>query len=108
VTICHRHVEPFVETDTGREDTNLYFRRQYYLGRNLGIELHPVDRWAQFCISALSSAWEVGELLGVHNPDDAAIRTERARVLTRLKLGEPVLGHSVERVERVHLERKAA
>lgn len=88
VKVAHERVEPFVQTPTGLVSSNLYFARGYYLGRNLGVVLTPFDRWIQFCISALSTAWDLAGLVGWSNPDEAEIAVIRERVLTRIAADE--------------------
>lgn len=89
VKICHQRIEPMVRTPRGWEDTNVYFRHGHHWGSNLGVTLRPIERFTQFCISALSSTWDFLELFGIENPDEAKIAALRDVLTERLARGEP-------------------
>lgn len=87
VKVGHEVVEPELQLEGGAEDSNVYFRRGYYLARDLGCAVSPLDRVIQFCIAPLSVVQDGLALFGLRLRLERAIERERARVLARLSRG---------------------
>lgn len=85
VGVGHGKLEPWIDVGGQREDSNVYFRRGYYLGRDVGAEVHRIDGLIQFCIAPLAVAQDVLLLAGLRASFQQAIEAERARVLQRIE-----------------------
>lgn len=96
VGVGHGKLEPWIDVGGQREDSNVYFRRGYYLGRDVGAEVHGIDGLIQFCIAPLAVAQDVLLLAGSRGSFQRAIEAERARVLRRLERGLAPLADGVE------------
>lgn len=105
VKLCHEKVEPFVETPHGLVSSNVYFERSYFLGKNLGVNVTFFDAWIQFCISPLSTTWDLLELAGFSNPDQPEIDRVRAKVLESVRLGAPLFTEAELEDPRLTLQR---
>lgn len=93
VAVGHQKLEPWLATAEGREDSNLYFRRGYYLGRDIGAPVNGLDAFIQFCIAPLSVAQDALLCAGLRRSLQSAIDDERERVTARIERGEaPLLG----------------
>lgn len=88
VVVGHEKVEPLIRTDQGREDSNLYFRRHYYLARNWGIETSLGDLLAQFNIAPLAVVQDLMVLFGFGRQRQARIERKQAEILDRIDAGK--------------------
>ncbi|MBK8256106.1 MAG: hypothetical protein IPK82_25985 [Polyangiaceae bacterium] len=89
VVVGHEKLERLVETGTGTEDSNVYFRRGYYLGRNLGVSVTHVDHLIQFCIAPLSVVQDALSSVGFRRGLQERIVTQRTGIELRLADGAP-------------------
>ena len=91
VVIGHLRLEGTLPVGGHRDDTNLYFRRGYYLGRGLGAATGRLDPLVQFCIAPLAVVQDVLAGLGFRRELQGAVASERGRVLERIAQGVPPL-----------------
>jgi hypothetical protein len=89
-------LEPHVLVAGAREDTNVYFRRGYFLALKLGIKASVLDTIIQFSISPLAEVQHVFEWLGLRRGLEDAVADERQHVLARLERGAPFADESRE------------
>ncbi len=94
VVVGHVRIEPALATEGGPEDSNLYFRRGYYLARDLGTEVGVLDALVQFTIAPLSVVQDGLALLGLRRRLEHDVALERARLVSRLARGEAPLAVS--------------
>ncbi len=95
VVIGHRVLEPPLDVDGAREDSNVYFRRGFYLGTDLGTELTLLDRLNQFQIAPLSVVFELLFLCGLRR--DLKERVEEEASSIRDRLAKSGVAFSAER-----------
>ena len=85
VVIAHGELEPQLDVGTQhREDSNLYFRRRYFLAHHLGTRVGPLDALVQFSIAPLAVVQDALVLVGLRHSLERAIAGERARVPDRI------------------------
>ncbi len=92
VGVAHQRFEPAVRVGGASEDSNLYFRRGYYLGRSLGAPVGTLDAVIQFCIAPLAIVQDGLALLGLRCELQEQIVRERERILERIARGEAPIG----------------
>ena len=91
VVFGHGRIEPDVDVDGRRLDSNVYFRRSYYITREVGSETRSIDALVQFCIAPLSVVQDALVTLGLRRGLERAVIDERQRLLRRLAEGAPPL-----------------
>ncbi len=85
--VAHRWLEPTLVLPDGPQDSNLYFRRSYMTGANLGTTIRRLDRVVQFCIAPLAVVQDACVLLGARLPLERSIEAETLRIRLRLAAG---------------------
>ena len=75
-----------------QEDSNLYFRRGYYVGSNLGTKTTVVDRIAQFCISPLALVLDCAWQWGFRSELGDKVSVQKNIIIERLAAGASPLG----------------
>lgn len=84
VVVGHEKIEPPIRVGGGAEDSNLYFRRGYYLGRGWGLPVGLLDSLIQFSIAPLSVVQDILVVVGLRRGLQARIEAERAAILEHL------------------------
>jgi hypothetical protein len=87
VLVGHQRFEPQLFIAGSMGDSNLYFRRGYYLARCLGRQISWLDRVVQFCIAPLAVVQDALELVGLRAGLGRDVATVRAQLLARLERG---------------------
>jgi uncharacterized membrane protein YGL010W len=96
VIVGHGRIEPKVVVSGRLEDSNLYFRRRYYLARGLGRDVAWLDVLVQFSVAPLSVVQDCLALVGLRHELEEEIGRERADVLARLAHGAAPLSESLD------------
>ncbi len=91
VLVGHTRFEQKLVVGGAVEDSNLYFRRRYYLARGLGRAVGPADVLVQLSIAPLSVVQDLLVLAGLRRELEGEIERERERVLDRLRQASPPL-----------------
>jgi uncharacterized membrane protein YGL010W len=87
VELGHVKFEPWLQLGPKREDSNVYFRRSYFVARDLGCRVTATDVLVQFLIAPLSSTQDALSWLGLRTSLTRAIDAERDRIVDRLRRG---------------------
>ena len=91
VVMGHERFEPLLQVGAQREDSNLYFRRRYYLAQNLGTAARPIDVVIQFSIAPLAVVQDALVFLGLRHRLERAVLAEQAQIVERLAEGRSPL-----------------
>jgi hypothetical protein len=87
VRVGHVRIEPSVLTPGGAEDSNLYFRRRYFVAANLGVPISRADVFVQFAIALLASTRDVLVWCGFDGKFAREVDFLREGILIRLRQG---------------------
>lgn len=88
VALGHERFEPRVDVDGRDEDSNLYFRRGYFVVRGSGRDVRRIDGLVQFIIAPLASTQDALDALGLRRTLSRAVDAERDAILGRLRAGQ--------------------
>jgi uncharacterized membrane protein YGL010W len=89
VDFGHTKLEPALCIDGVAQDSNVYFRRRYFVARHVGCATNSTDAFIQFSVSLLGSTHDLLALLRRSNPLSGAVEHEAARIRERLARGLP-------------------
>jgi hypothetical protein len=102
VKLGHETLEPHVQLGAGQhEDSNVYFRRRYFVACNLGRRAGWLDGAVQFAIAPLLLAFEAVWQVGWRYDVEQKMSIHRRRILERLATGQPPFAPAAQTLSRV-------